>query len=211
MARFKNGSAALGVIYNPKRPQDECNFNILNGSNVPFDLAGKKSNAGLPEFIQSYFDVPHFDVEMVCFTDTTKFKLTNPANVQSISWDFGDAGSGSNTSTLMEPTHTFSAEGDYDVTVTENGTYTYIEKVHINKLPESDLPDTAYMYSGANTSSILVDTPGKYWVTVQNQKCCYKTDTVTVILFDILVPNAFRPGGTNTMFRATPTSGEEVR
>jgi gliding motility-associated-like protein len=232
VARSPNGNMAAGVIYNPKRPGTECNFNLLNGSASDFNLGGgaKRSKYGFPAFMQSYFDVPHFDAEMVCFTDTTAFKLTNPANVTTVSWNFGDNSTGSsNTSTAMEPTHIFSAPGTYTVTVTENGTYSYSEQVYVNEPPFPTLPDTVYMYRGASvllnagdgftsyewntgeySSVIKVSQPGVYWVIVQNQTCCFNIDSVTVLLFDIMVPNAFRPGGTNTVFRAIPTSQQAI-
>jgi gliding motility-associated-like protein len=166
---------------------------------------------------------------MICFADTTILKLTNTANVQSVSWDFDDPGSSSNSSTSMEPTHIFSAPGEYNVTITENGSYTYTERVIIRELPDPQLPDTAYMYRGSpillnagdgyqsyewstgeNSSTIKVSEPGDYWVIVQNEKCCYNVDSVTVLLYDIIVPNAFRPGGVNTVFRATASSDEAI-
>lgn len=229
VARSPYGFDALGVIYNPKRPGTECNFNYLNGSGTGFDLAGKRSKYGLPVFMQSFFDVPHFDAEMVCFSDTTLFQLTNYANVTSINWDFGDPSSSSNTSTALQPFHIFSAPGEYTVTVTENGTYSYSERVYINELPFPQIPDTAYMYRGSpillnagegfssyewstgeNSSVIKVYEPGTYWVIVQNERCCFNIDSVKVLLYDIIVPNAFRPGGVNNVFRAVASSDEAI-
>lgn len=234
VARSPYGNDVLGVIYNPKRPGLECNFNMLNGNPSEFSLGGlpgKRSRYGFPSFIQSYFDVPHFDVEMVCFSDTTSFKLTNPANVTSISWDFGDPNSGgSNTSNLLAPTHVFSAPGTYNVTVLENGVYSYNETINVVELPFAQLPDTTYMYKGSavlldagdgfvsylwstgeTTSKIKASEPGVYYVMVQNDRCCFNTDSVTILLFDIVVPNAFRPGGTNSVFRAVPSSEQAIQ
>lgn len=229
VARSPYGFDAVGVIYNPKRPGFECNFNLLNGAASEFNLGGKRSKYGFPIYMQSFFDVPHFDAEMICFSDTTAFKLTNPANVNTVSWNFGDPTSTSNTSTAMEPTHIFSAPGTYTVTVNENGTYSYSEQVNISELPFAMLPDTVYMYRGSTvllnagdgfasyywstdetTSVIKVSQPGKYWVRVENEKCCFNVDSCTVLLFDIMVPNAFRPGGTNSVFRAIPTSQQAI-
>lgn len=231
VARSPFGFDALGVIYNPRRPGTECNFNYLDGSTTGFNLGGKRSKYGFPIYMQSFFDVPHFDAEMICFSDTTLFKLTNPANVQSVLWNFGDG----NTSSSLEPVHIFGAAGNYQVTVTENGAYTYTEQVTINELPMPQIPDTAYMYRGAsillnagegfqsyewysdengitgqNSSVIKVSEPGTYWVTVQNERCCFNTDSVVVLLYDIVVPNAFRPGGVNSLFRAVPSTEEAI-
>jgi gliding motility-associated-like protein len=55
-----------------------------------------------------------------------------------------------------------------------------------------------------------VQDTGTYWVIMQNEKCCFSVDTVVVLLFDVFVPNAFRPGGANPLFRAIPTGGVDV-
>jgi gliding motility-associated-like protein len=232
VARSPYGRDAVGVIYNPKRPGLACNFNSLNNGTSAFDLNGKLSRFGFPNFIQNYFDVPHFDVENICFSDTTMLKLTNDANIDGVSWDFGDPASSNNTSTDFVPTHTFSAPGQYNVSITEsfNGVdYTYNEDIVVNELPLVNLGDTVYMYPGSpillnagegftsyewstgeNSSSIIVGQPGMYYVTVQNEKCCFNTDSVRVVFFDVLVPNAFRPGGVNSVFKAVPTSNQAI-
>lgn len=228
VSRSPNGYAALGVIENPKRPGAGCNF--VSGAE---DLQGKRSRFGLPNFMQSYFDLPHFDVENVCFTDTTVFTFQNNSNIDNATWSFGDPASGSNIATGLQPTHIFSGPGTYTVEVTEvfNGiTYgPYSETVIVNELPEGNLPDTVYMYPGSpilldagagftsyewstgeSTQTIKVREPGTYYVTMQNERCCFNSDSATVILFDVIVPNAFRPGGANPVFKAVPTSDEAI-
>jgi gliding motility-associated-like protein len=197
------------------------------------DLLGKRSWYGFPNFVQSYFDLPHFDVENVCFTDTAIFTLQDGSNVDNILWEFVDAGGSSNTSTTIQGEHVFSGPGTYDVKVTE--TYNginygpYIEKVVVNELPDVNIGDTVYMYPGSpilldagegwesyewstgeNSQKVTISELGTYWVTVQNEKCCFKTDTSVVIYFDVMVPNAFRPGGTNNIFRAYASSLEAI-
>ena len=124
----------LGVIQNPKRPGQACNFT----SNA-LDLQGKRSWYGFPNFVQSYFDLPHFDVENVCFTDTALFTLQDDSNVDNVTWQFGDPGSGSNISTSMQGSHIFSGPGSYNIQVTEsfNGQIygPYTETVVVNDLP----------------------------------------------------------------------------
>jgi gliding motility-associated-like protein len=232
VARSPFGFNAAGVIYNPKRPGLACNFNSLSHGPSSFDLGGKRSKYGFPAFIQSYFDLPHFDVEYTCFNDTMVLKLTNPANIDAITWNFGDPTSFDNTSTAIQPTHIFSHPGTFTVSVSEifNGiNYNYSEDVLINELPNIQLADTIYLYKGStvilsagdgftsyewstgeNTQNIKISQPGKYWVTAQNQKCCFNTDTTMVVYFDVLVPNAFRPDGTNKIFRAVPTSSQAI-
>jgi gliding motility-associated-like protein len=229
VSRSPNGYAALGVIQNPKRPGQACNF-----ATNALDLQGKRSWYGFPDFVQTYFDLPHFDVENVCFTDTTLFNLQDDSNVDNVTWQFGDPGSGSNTSTNIQGSHIFSGPGTYTVQVTEtyNGVNygPYTETVVVNELPDINIGDTVYMYPGSpiildagagyssyewstgeNSQKVTISELGTYWVTVQNEKCCFKTDTAVVIYFDVIVPNAFKPGGANNIFRAYASSLEAIK
>jgi gliding motility-associated-like protein len=105
----------------------------------------------------------------------------------------------------------------------------YIEKVVVNELPPIDMPDTVYMYPGSPilldagpgfvtyewstdqlSQVIEVSQPGLYEVTVQNELCCFKIDSTRVIYFDVIVPNAFRPGGVNSVFKAYASSPEAI-
>ncbi len=227
VSRAPFGNAALSVIENPKRPGAACNF-----TTNAMDLLGEKSHFGFPNFVQSYFDRPHFDVENVCFEDSTIFTLQNNSNIDFITWQFGDAGN-PGSSTDLQPTHSFSAPGSYQVQVTEyfNGVPygPYTETVNVNELPNVDIGDTVYMYPGSpilldagsgyvsyewstgeNTQIVQINDKGTYYVTVQNDRCCFKTDTAQVIFFDVMVPNAFRPGGANNIFKAYASSPEAI-
>jgi gliding motility-associated-like protein len=235
ISRSPYGYAALAVIENPKRPGPACNF-----TSGAMDLQGKRSRFGFPNYVQTFFDLPHFDVENVCFSDTTLFTLQNNANIDNATctWQFGDPASGNDMATGLQPTHVFSGPGNYTVEVTEtyNGvTYgPYSETVIVNELPATTMPDTVYMYPGSpilldagagftsyewwtpsgtvygDEQRITVRDPGTYYVTLQNDRCCYNSDSVVVIIFDVIVPNAFRPGGANPVFKAIPTSNEAI-
>ena len=228
VARSPYGNASLSRIENPKRPGTACNFT----SNA-IDLQGKKSHFGLPNFMQSYFDLPHFDVENVCFEDGTIFTLQNNSNIDNISWQFGDPAGNPSTSTDIMPTCEFSGPGTYTVQVTEvfnNVSYgPYTETVFVNELPPVDIGDTVYMYPGSpvlldagagfvsydwstgeNSQVIKVFDRGTYYVTVQNERCCFKLDSVLVMYFDVIVPNAFRPGGANGIFKAYASSLDAI-
>ncbi|MDX9905374.1 MAG: gliding motility-associated C-terminal domain-containing protein [Bacteroidales bacterium] len=226
VSRSPNGYFSLSVIQNPKRDGLACNF-MTNA----LPLAGKRSYYGFPNFMQSYFDLPHFDVENVCFTDTMVFTLQNNSNITNATWQFDDGGPV--TLNAVQPTYTFSGPGTYDVRVTEfNGTDSYgpyTETVVVRELPTLDIGDTVYMYPG---SPILLDAgdgyvtyewsngesvpevkiyeAGTYTVTVQNELCCFKSDTAEVIYFDVQVPNAFRPGGANPVFKAFASSPDAI-
>jgi gliding motility-associated-like protein len=214
---------SLSVIQNPKRPDLACNF-----TPNAMDLGGKKNRFGFPNFVQSYFDLPHFDVENVCFTDVTNFILQNNSNVDNVAWQFTDGGPVSLSG--IQPAYTFTGPGTYQVQVMETfggvnyGPYT--EEVIIRELPDAAVDDTVFMHPGSpvlldagpgfesyewsptgeNSQSITVSEPGTYYVTVQNELCCFKTDTIFVIYFEVYVPNAFRPGGLNSIFKAYASS-----
>ncbi|MBW6461329.1 MAG: gliding motility-associated C-terminal domain-containing protein, partial [Bacteroidales bacterium] len=228
VSRSPYGNAAISVIENPKRAGQACNFRAN-----AIDLAGFRSRFGLPNFMQSYFDRPHFDVENICYTDNTVFILQNTSNIDNVIWQFGNPSGSPATSTDLQPSHVFTEPGTYSVQVTEyfqGVAYgPYIETVIVNELPQPNIGDTVYMYPGSpilldagegftsyewstgeNTQIVRVTESGLYWVTVQNEKCCFNIDSVLVIYFDVMVPNAFRPGGSNNIFRAYASSEQAI-
>ncbi len=219
---LQNNEDSMDVIYNPTRPGKECNFNLL--SNIPnsqFSLNGRKSIYGLPNFIQSYFDIPIFTYDSVCFRDVIHFKITNKANIDTVLWNFGDG----MTSSSMNPIHYFAQPGTYMVNLTETykgKSYTDSNLVTIHKLPYLNLGDTILLYSGfsinlhagggysnyswstgSGDSIINVETGGNYVVRVEDQNCCFNSDTVYVRLFNFYAPSAFTPNGDgkNDVFR----------
>ncbi len=206
----------LGVVYNPNRADTACNFNKLEGSSgVEFDLGGKQSFWGLPNVLQSFVDWPHFTYDSICIGDLTSFNITNVANIADASWEFNDPSGSSNTADFFRPTHSFSAEGQYQVSVTEsyeNIDYTYTESLTVYSLPDVEFGvDTIYIFkgdyarlnvgawagyywsNGATTPEIQVSEPGEYWVEVQNGQCCRNADTVYVVEYELYIPNAFKP------------------
>ncbi len=211
----------LGVIENPNRPDTACNL-----KEDGFSLNGNKTQLGLPNFIQSYFDIPAITFDTKCQGDDTYFSLTNPTNIDSVSWNFGDPASGtSNAEAGINPFHLFSDFGTYNVTATEwyNGrSFNTPAKVLINKLPPKSfdqdslyiLPRSAikldggplmnsYLWNDGSTLQTLeVSEPGYYHVTIIDTNCCQQSDTIKIVLLDLLVPNAFSPNhdGLNDRF-----------
>jgi gliding motility-associated-like protein len=214
---------SLDVIYNPTRPGLDCNYNLLEGiSDSRFPLNGRHSIYSLPNFVQSYVDIPVFYYDSCCFEDVTQFHITNTANIDQVQWDFGDG----NSSNDMEPIHLYAQPGTYTVTLTEfyNG-QTFVDSmslvVHDN--PTVELGDTVMLYTGSvinltatdsmqfylwstggTIQTISVETQGDYWVEVTDWNCCSSEDTVYVKVFEYFVPNAFTPNGDglNDVFRA---------
>lgn len=219
----------LGIIENPNRPGTACNY-VQDG----IDLGTKRALNGLPNFIQSFFDIPPVNYDTKCDGDATVFDILNKSNIDQVSWDFGDAGNTTPGSGL-NPVHTFSTHGDYMVTMTETfNSQSFITTfpVHIDSLPsKSFLPDSLYifpgstiplnagydMYSylwqdGSNGQFYEVSDPGLYSVEYVDINCCKNSDTLKVIALDISLPNAFTPDSDNLndFFRPLgPTDGIE--
>jgi hypothetical protein len=131
--RFNRGgqifNTSLGVIENPKRPGTACNF----VETVP-GFSTQYFQNGLPNFMVSYFDIPHFTYYRHCEGDDVEFSLWNTSNTTSTQWDFG-AGpvNVTGTSTIQQ----FNTSGDYsNITVLENGSFgPYAEDIFIRPLP----------------------------------------------------------------------------
>jgi len=219
----------LGVIENPTRSGTACNF-IEDG----LSLNGSKSLLGLPNFIQSYFDIPPITYDTKCEGDDTYLYLTNTANIDSISWDFADVASGSsNFENTLQPFHRFSTSGTYNVKATEwfnNQSFESAVSVVINKLPpksfEDDslyiLPGSAILLNGGDfmktylwqdgsgNQTFEASEAGYYNVFIVDTNCCMQSDTIKIMLLDLYVPTAFSPNqdGLNDRFRAIgPTQG----
>jgi gliding motility-associated-like protein len=229
----RQGSSALSVIGSPDRPGTACNF-LDNGIDVP---ATDLLRFGLPTFIQSYFNNPHFDYDTKCDGDITEFWLHNPTYSDgTTTWDFGDAGN-TTPGTGINPTHQFSGPGVYNVTVTErwNGeSFTTTLQVIINQLPPKSFEakgDSMYLFpgsripldggqgmfsyywqDGSNNQYFDVDSPGLIVVEYEDMNCCRNSDSLKVIALDISLPNAFTPdgNGVNDYFKALgPSDGIE--
>lgn len=213
---------SLEVIYNPNRPGTECNFNLLsNIAGSRFPLLGRKSIYSLPNIVQSFVHVPPFTWDSVCHGDITRFQITNTANIDSVTWEFGDGGS----SNVIMPTHAYANPGAYWVKLTGkfNGqAFTDSVKVTNYPKPPISLGDTILLYSGSTInlhadggfmeylwstgsidSIVTVGRQGSYWAQIKDINCCINSDTTFVKVFEYFIPNAFSPNGdgVNDVFR----------
>ncbi|MBU2557949.1 MAG: gliding motility-associated C-terminal domain-containing protein [Bacteroidetes bacterium] len=209
----------LGVIYNPKRAGTACNYNTLDGNTTEgLALNASGSKEGLPNFISSYFDIPHFWWENHCHRQPTIFRLQNEVNHDQVLWEFGDAGATANSSRGQ---HIFSEPGLYTVSVTEteNGqSFQHERELEIYPLPPVEIgnyADTIFILPNSsitldagvydeyiwmfedeivgNERTLDVEEKGLYAVTVTDTNCCVNTDEVVIWFANIYLPNAFRP------------------
>ena len=75
------GMTNLDVIYNPNRDGLSCNFNELNSAtNNGISLNGAMTQSGLPDFVSTFLNIPHFYYQDQCLNDTTNFIIRNTAN-----------------------------------------------------------------------------------------------------------------------------------
>lgn len=130
---------SLSVINNPKLVGPSVNF-----TQESVNLGFRSSSFGLPQYIQSFFE-SFVDIENTCEGEVTVFTVDPNANVTAAQWDFGDPASGpDNTSTAINPTHSFTAPGIYTVTVefqfSDRVPKTFVEFVQI--VPQLDIPGT---------------------------------------------------------------------
>ena len=105
----------LAVIENPNAAASAINYNN-NGIQVsPNTLVDE----GLPPFYNAFFN-PSFTVIEGCVGNPSEFIADDIATCPntSVLWDFGDPASTTNSSTLVNATHTYTTAGTYTVNVT---------------------------------------------------------------------------------------------
>lgn len=165
----------LAAITNPNALGLACNYQTS-----VVDLAGRNAILGLPPFIQSYFDTTDVIVTAAvnCAGSPTQFSIASgTAFLDSVKWNFGNPSTGTlNTSTLLSPSHLFSAAGNYTVemmrylgciadttnqTITITGPVTSSQNVTI-------CPNSTYTTATGN----VVSTAGAYADTVTAASGC---------------------------------------
>lgn len=165
------------------------------------------------------------DVQFVatntCFLDETQFAIQNSLdNADSISWDFGDAGSGNNSGSGLTTSHVFSSTGNFNVisTVYYDGVPTpFAQMITIHDLPVVDLgpdrtlnvgesvlldasnPGATFLWQdNSDAQTLEINAPGSYSVQVTDINGCVASDTITFTGAEIMpveVPNVFTPNG----------------
>ena len=210
----RDGQSYLSAILNPDLPGAACNF-TLNAVSI----APNTGVLGLPNFVADDIPVPviytlspfgqnanckNIDFTLPSGLSPNVVSCTAPPgfSVTSILWNFGDPGSGpSNTSTLSNPTHNYSAAGSYTVKLVANYAscaadtfYSFISVPQLTVSSNTVLACTAdatanisppgnysYLWSAGNYSSAIISgVPGGiYTVTASNPASgCVLTETV---------------------------------
>jgi len=132
--RAMDQQSYLGVINNP-----EADGLAADYIHKAIDLGNRVSRQGLPPFIQSFF-IANIEVQDQCFGEETSFVINSNEPIIHIIWDFGD---GTATSTELNPTHTYAAPGDYNLTVevtTSDETKTINQTISIFDIPNITSP-----------------------------------------------------------------------
>ncbi len=86
----------------------DCGIFTVNTSVVIVDCTPPSPCEGLITSIDS------------CLNSGTNFQISTSSPISSITWDFGDPSSSTNTSSLTSPSHFFSSPGTYFITATAN-------------------------------------------------------------------------------------------
>lgn len=117
--RLRASRQSLDVIHYP---------NVLIKTENSNDCHYQPNNTRLNTYVSPYAHLPNLIVaeaktvfpNTMSYYPSSCFVYNFTANVASgtFSWNFGDSASGANTSTLANPSHTFSGAGTYTVTLT---------------------------------------------------------------------------------------------
>jgi PKD repeat protein len=160
------GLSSLGVISNPNALGSLCNYAPTTVQLGTVSVSAQNPiwancNQGLPNFISNYFEqkpsIPALGASITC--GAASFTSPNLSafagySVTSLQWSFGDPLSGTaNTSTLSNPTHQFSANGVYTVSLILNykcGADTLKMPVSISGLPSISVTAKPKICKGEN-------------------------------------------------------------
>lgn len=147
-----NITEGLFVIEYPNNPGTACGIN-LQGIEI-------ETGSGLPGFIQDYFESGILYEGGTCTGAELAFSTLRIPGITSISWDFGDTSSSTNSSTDLQPTHTYNTAGTYTVTATiiSNGaTQTATTDVVINPTPVVLAPTDGLAQCADSSGNVTFD------------------------------------------------------
>ena len=187
----------LGAITNPNALGLAANY-----VDSALFLSPNSSLQGLPNFMAGTITTANFNFLNPCFGATTLFTIPNATAIDSVLWNFGDPGSGSqNTSTTFTAFHSFTTIGSYTVTLTyyiggvaqtSTRTLTIFEPPVVNLGPDSLICEgdtvplmgpsgaTLEWQDGSACEDFTAIGSGTYWLTATNV-CGSVTDSLNLI------------------------------
>jgi gliding motility-associated-like protein len=147
---------SISVISTPNNKGLASGFGF-RGQGEDISLKERYSFLGLPGFLQSYFEsgILH---EGDCANGAVTFSTIRIADIESITWNFGDTASGNNNiSTDLTPSHIFTSPGTYRVTATiiSNGAEQTTETDVIITAPSAVIPQVPALCADANGNAIF--------------------------------------------------------
>jgi uncharacterized protein (TIGR02145 family) len=208
----ENTVDSLGVINNPNMPGAGCNFQIN-----AISLSGKMSTQQLPVFLQRYKAYFHHAGD--CPIDPVNFTSDIWPPPDSIRWNFGDpASSAANTSTLANPSHSFTSSGNHVVELyvrhNDNRRDTTWQTITILPAPQPALgpdqticaPQTATFDAGACTGCTYLWDDLTNMITNIGTGQTYTTGTAGLYRVTVTGPNGCTGGDTVQLSIGTPVA-----
>ncbi len=175
-----DGSADLGTITAPNGDDAAANLNLSG-----FNLAGRTSRLGLPNFTQNSSTPPNTPGQSfinACFGQPTQFFATGTSSIDTYFWTF-DTTANPQTETLQNAITTYSTTGQHifqlDITnrcFPPDSAITFIDTLDVFSIPEQpqipseanlcngtlqleawfeDRPDLSYYWSSGDTSRVI--------------------------------------------------------
>ncbi len=201
----KDGSGNLATVTNPNGDDGSAGYNDQG-----FDLAGRTSTLGLPNFVQNFLNPPQdpsIAVDGDCLGQLTRFSATGTSDIDEFLWNFGEGG---NQAIAQDTSYTYLTPGPKIVTLRITNRCgldtTLVQNIMINPSPEApqtpgaaaicsddgvvltawpqDDPGLTYTWStGETTREITVTQPSTITVFITNASGC-RSDTVTTLVGD---------------------------
>lgn len=152
----------MGVLHHP----------CLEGVNSYFqsdflDIAPNNCKMSIPNFVQSWFNVPSYITSQHCVGLPTQFVIESVEGIDSVHWHFSDPGNSTHdTSTLFNPQYTFSSPGTYYPALTVFSGFlvqTITDTVIIYPYPVPDLGNDTSFCPGNTFNLTLNAGDGEYF------------------------------------------------
>jgi PKD repeat protein len=179
------GKPSLGLINNPDLAGSSMNY-------VPqaISLSTGSCTQGLPNLIGSHFKKKSgatftLNCSTVYFSNQVPGCAASGYSVNSTEWNFGDPSSASsNTSTLQNPSHMFSANGTYTVTLLNRYncfTDTIKQVINLSSLPNLQVNGSMSLCAGSSKTYSISGADSYLWSTGQTTSTVILTPSTTSV------------------------------